>query len=248
MVRFRMIHLLSAAVIVVVFAASVALVYAANFGIGAAVLFSMFNVVGATFPPSASLVDAKNPFILTAVTIGAIGNIAFTIIFTTLFYQLLGSIDLRYLVSRQRIRVESKHMVITPINGIGLNLAKQVRAQGIGVVFVDNDGLRVRKAIKDGFLALHADPTQQESLLGARIGEAAVLLALDDNDIENTFVTLAARSANSRIRIISRVKRLEDISKMERAGARRVISPEVAIGEEMADFIASGVGASAPLG
>ena len=245
MVRFRMIHLISAATILVVFALSVALVYAGSFGLPEAALFSLFNIVGATFPPNPALVDARNPFILTAVTIGAIGNLAFTIIFTTLFYQLLSSIDLGYLVSRQRIRVASKHIIITPINGIGLDLGGQVRGQGIGVVFVDDDRQHVRKAIRAGFMALHADPTQPDALLSARIGEASVLYTLNDDDIRNTFVTLAARKANARARIISRVRRLEDISKMERAGARRVIFPEVAIGEELGDFIVSGGKASA---
>lgn len=240
MVRFRMIHLISAAVILVVFVVSTALVFVGSFSIPTAMLFTLLNIMGATFPPDPALIDARNPFILASVTIGAVGNIAFTIIFTTLFYQILSSIDIRYLISKQRIRMASKHVIITPVEGIGIELGKRIWRQGIGVVFVDDDGLRVRKALKLGFLALHGDPSSQQALIGARIDSATTVFALSDDDIKNTFVTLAARRANPKIRIVSRVKRIEDISKMERAGARRVILPEAAIGEEIGEFIVSG--------
>jgi hypothetical protein len=36
---------------------------------------------------------------------------------------------------------------------------------------------------------------------------------------------------------VSRIKRLEDIPKMEKSGARRTILPEAAVGIELSDFL-----------
>ncbi len=91
-------------------------------------LFSFLNIIGATFPPSLGLVDTKNPLVLTAVALGTLGNLAFTIMFTTILYQILSGMDLKYFFSRQRIRRVTKHVIMTPINGIGLELAGGSRA------------------------------------------------------------------------------------------------------------------------
>lgn len=240
MIRLRAIHVLSAIAIAVTFAASTALVMLDNFGFVTAALFSFLNIIGTTFPPSQGLVDPSNPFILSAVALGTAGNLAFTIMFTTIFYQILSSVDVRYFISGQRIKRASKHVIVTPINGIGLELAGRLKGEKIGTVFIDEDRQLVRKTIRKGFLAMRGNPAVLETLEGARISNAIAVFALGDNDIGNTFITIAAKKANGKAIVISRIKRLEDLSKMERAGARRIILPEAAVGEEIGEFILSG--------
>ncbi len=53
------------------------------------------NIIGATFPPADTLVDAQSVYILTAVALGGIANVAFIITFTAIFYQMLSNMDLR---------------------------------------------------------------------------------------------------------------------------------------------------------
>jgi voltage-gated potassium channel len=219
------------------FLISVLLVLLANYSLFTAILFSFMNVIGATFPPTESLLDPHSPFILASITLGGLANIAFTITFTTIFYQILTSFDLRYAFVRQRLRGLSDHVVITPINGMGLELAKRLKANKIPFVFIDESMANVRKALKKGMMALHGDPTTQAALNEARIDNAMVLYALYDDDIKNTFVTIEARRGGKRVRVVSRIKRLEDIPKMEKSGARRTILPEAAVGIELSDFL-----------
>jgi len=157
----------------------------------------------------------------------------------------LSSIDIRYFISRQRIKGVSKHVIVTPINGVGLELAKKLKGRRISTVFIDEDRKLVRKTIRKGFLAMHGNPAVLGTLADARVADAIAVFALGDNDVNNTFITIAAKKANSKAIVISRVKRLEDLPKIERAGARRIILPEAAVGEEMGEFILSGARSAA---
>ncbi|VVB77338.1 Calcium-gated potassium channel MthK [uncultured archaeon] len=242
MVRFNTLQMIATIFIVAIFLASTALVYVGSFNLADATLLSFLNIIGAYFPPNLALVDARNPFILTAEALGTVGNVAFTIVFTTIFYQLLKGIDIKYALSEQMAKRASKHAIITPINGIGLELAARLREQRIPVVFVDDNSGAVRKAIRMGYTALHGDPAAQDTLSAAQASKALFLFTLNEKDITNTFITMAAKRANKKISVISRIQRLEDISKIEKAGAKRVILPEIAVGEEMSGFLLSSSG------
>ena len=241
MVKLRAIHLISIGLIIVIFIISVFLVLLANYGIFEALLFSLLNIIGATFPPTESLLDPRSPFILASVALGSIANVAFTITFTTIFYQLLVDLDIRYFLSKQKLRGLSNHVIITPVNGIGLELAKNLTEIRMPFVFIDEDMSDVRRVLKKGMLAVHGDSTKPGALSEARIDNAAVLYTLYDDDIKNTLVTIEARRGGKRTRVISRIKHLEDIPKMEKSGARRTILPEAAVGVEMSDFLVANI-------
>lgn len=239
MLRLRVIHLIVIVVMVMIFAISTLLVIIDRYTAFDAALFSFLNIIGATFPPNQGLIDTRNSLILAAVALGTIGNLAFTIMFTTIFYQLLGNVDLRYFISKQRIGRLSKHVIITPMNGMAMELAKKIREQRISVVLVEEDKQLVRKALARGFMVVRGDPAHKETLAQAKISSASELFALYEDDVKNTFVALASREANRHVKIISRIKNLENIPKIERAGAKRVILPEAVVGTEIGNFLIS---------
>ena len=239
MVRLKAVHMILIISVIAIFLVSILLVIIDRYTAPVAVLFSFLNIIGATFPPDQGLLDARDSLILTAVALGTIGNLAFTILFTTIFYQLLGGVDVRYFVSKQRIRRQSKHVIITPMNGMALELAKKIREQNIGVVLIDEDRQHVRNALAKGYMTVRGDPAREETLRQAKISSASELFALYEDDVKNTFVALASRAANRRVRIVSRIKSIENIPKIERAGAKRIILPEAVVGTEIGNFLVS---------
>lgn len=237
MVRLRAIHIISIFLIIAIFLLSTALVYFYSGDLFGAVLFSFLNIIGATFPPNQSLVDTNSIFVLAAVFLGAIANISFTITFTTVFYQILSGVNIRYTLSKHGIKHATRFAIITPINGMGIELAKKLKEAKIDPVMIDENKTMVRHAMKDGFLAIHGDAANPEVLDEARISDALGLFSLYDDDVKNTFITIEARRMRRGLRVFTRIKRLDDIAKMERAGARRTMLPEAAVGIELSDFI-----------
>ncbi|MGA3020728.1 MAG: NAD(P)-binding protein [Candidatus Micrarchaeales archaeon] len=236
MIRLRAIHIVAVAIIIVIFIVSTFLVLLAGYDLPTSLLFSFLNIIGATFPPNSNMIDAESPFIFSSVALGGIAKIAFTITFTTIFYQFLSNIDIRYSLMKQKIKTISRHVIITPINGMGLELAKRLKESKIPTLFIDENKTTIKKNARRGILMLHGDPTNADILAEAHIDKALALYALYDNDIKNTFITIEARRMG-KMEVISRIGRLEDIPKVERSGARRVILPEAAVGIEIGEFL-----------
>lgn len=239
MIKLRVIHTISAVALIVLFAVSVVLSFLASSDLFGSLIFSFMNIVGATFPPSPAFIDARNPLMLLAVSLGVLGNISFTILFTTIFYQALSGIDVGYAFAKRSLRTLHQHVIVTPINSMGLEMTKKLKKNGIECVMIDEDMNNVKTALAEGVLAIRGNAAAHEVLQEARIDKALALLALDDDVTKNALVTMAADKAKPSLRIISRIKRIDDIPKVEKAGARRTVLPEFAVGIEMSNYLLS---------
>lgn len=80
---------------------------------------------------------------------------------------------------------------------------------------------------------VQGDATQDEFLLLAGVGRARGLIAALNDDKDNVFITLSARSLNPNLHIISRVSLEKNRKKLEKAGANVIISPNVVSGRRM---------------
>ncbi|MEM0094313.1 MAG: NAD-binding protein, partial [Candidatus Micrarchaeaceae archaeon] len=75
---------------------------------------------------------------------------------------------------------------------------------------------------------------------------AYALLLLGEDDMENTLSVIAAKRINSKIKVAVRIKKEEDIPRMQRAGVSHLILPEHAIGDEIAGSIIEAMKRSRP--
>lgn len=76
-----------------------------------------------------------------------------------------------------------------------------------------------------GFDTLVADPSDEETLEKARIGDALAAVVATNNDAEDALAVLTARQLNPEIRIVAASTEIENIGKLKRAGADTVVSP-----------------------
>jgi Trk K+ transport system NAD-binding subunit len=60
---------------------------------------------------------------------------------------------------------------------------------------------------------------------------------LNDESIKNALAAITAKRINKKVRIASRIKRLDEIAKMKRIGINYLIMPEMAVGDEISNFI-----------
>ncbi|MGI0141329.1 MAG: potassium channel family protein [Candidatus Micrarchaeales archaeon] len=238
MVEFKTIQKLLIVILVVIFGISVSFAIIAGQTPFVSVFWSFMNIIGADFPPSQALVDPVSPLLLIASALDIQGRLIITIVLTTIFYQLLGRIDLRERFVQRKILGLSKHIVIVPMEGIASEMTKKLKAAGRKFIIVETNVREVRKLIDQGMLALSADPAQQETLVRVGVKRASDLLLLDEDDVKNTMIAIEAKKLNPSIKITARIKRQEDVGRMKRAGIDGIILPEVAVGNEIASFIA----------
>ncbi|HEY0607955.1 MAG TPA: NAD-binding protein [Herpetosiphonaceae bacterium] len=179
------------------------------------------------------------------------GGIALTIVLIfsgvgTLYY-LLGSfaealIETSLGTQRER-RMERqiarlrKHYIVCGYGRVGRHAAHELSSQHQPFVVVDNDPEGVEYARSEGCLAMFGDATEDRVLQQAGVERARGLLIATASDAANVFITLSARALNSRLLIVARANDEPTESKLLKAGADKVIAPEVVGGQRMAALI-----------
>ena len=86
-------------------------------------------------------------------------------------------------------------------------------------------------------LYIEGEPTKDEVLREAGVEQAKGLLTCLASDTNNLFVTLSARELNPKLKIVAQATGEISQSKMIKAGADNVISPEIIGGRRMASII-----------
>jgi Trk K+ transport system NAD-binding subunit len=64
-------------------------------------------------------------------------------------------------------------------------------------------------------------------------------VACSDDDIKNSMIAISAKAVGSKVKIITRVAKEENIPKLSRSGVYKCIMPEAAAGDRMSESIIS---------
>ena len=134
----------------------------------------------------------------------------------------------------KRIRELSDHYVVVGMGRVGSVVCQTLAAQGVTFIVVDQDDECIELAEEHGWLYLQGDATSEEVLEAAGVTRARGLVTALDTDADNLFVSLTARGMNPALYIVARSSTVASESKILKAGADRVITPNVIGGRRMA--------------
>lgn len=126
------------------------------------------------------------------------------------------------------------HVIVCGWGRVGRSIAAEVQAAGRKVVVVDQDGANLPDPPT---LVVEGDATEDAVLRAAGIERASALVAAVDSDSANSFITLSARALKPSLFIVARARSEESVEKLRRAGADRVVNPQVIGGARMAAFV-----------
>jgi voltage-gated potassium channel len=139
-------------------------------------------------------------------------------------------------MERQIARLRN-HYIICGYGRVGRHAAQELSSQKQAFVIIDNDPEMVEHALSHGRAAMLGDATEDRVLQQAGIERAKGLLIATASDAANVFITLTARSFNQRLMIVARASDESTESKLLKAGADKVIAPEVVGGQRMAALV-----------
>lgn len=126
------------------------------------------------------------------------------------------------------------HYIICGLGRVGIEIAYELKNNRIDFIVIDNAEEPAGVCNENSWLCIKGDATNDDVLLEAGIDRARVLFAALDTDSENVYVTLSAKSLNPDIFVVARATIHETIGKLEKAGADRVVSPQIIGGRRMA--------------
>jgi voltage-gated potassium channel len=125
------------------------------------------------------------------------------------------------------------HVIICGWGRVGKASAMHLAATNQRVVVVDRDPDRL---VDMAYPYVLGDISDDDVLRHAGLDRARALVAALDTDADNVYVALSARALRPDLVIIARARSDESTSKLLRAGADRVVNPQLIGGRRMAAF------------
>ena len=140
-------------------------------------------------------------------------------------------IEGRFGIARRRRQMKTKiaklkdHLILCGYGRVGEDIAHIFREENIPFVVIDSRPDNIALAEEAGHLCMLGDATSDRVLIEAGIEKARGLVAAVGADVDNTYITLSARGLCPNIFIEARASTTEAETKLKRAGANRVVSP-----------------------
>jgi voltage-gated potassium channel len=116
-------------------------------------------------------------------------------------------------------------------------VAKEFRQAGVDFVVLDFNPQTLEVAAERGDRYIDGSGTKDEDLEAAGLARARGIVVASDSDSDNLYITLSARTARPDLLIVARASSEDAATKLERAGADRIIQPYATAGEEMAKLV-----------
>jgi voltage-gated potassium channel len=129
------------------------------------------------------------------------------------------------------------HIIVCGYGRVGQRAAEEFRAGGVAYVVLDHSDVALAAAEANGDLYLQGDGADDDDLTRAGLARARGLVVASDDDADNLYITLSARSRRPDLTIVARASSEDAERKLRLAGADRVVTPYTTAGRVMANMM-----------
>ncbi|MCF7957553.1 MAG: potassium channel protein [Phycisphaerae bacterium] len=149
--------------------------------------------------------------------------------------------QMRSILGRRKVNNKiaslNNHIIVCGFGRMGRSVCDSLRKRNVNLVVIDNDDAKTTIAETEGYLYVLGDANDESTILDAGIERAQGMITVLDTDAANVFVTLIARDFNPNIKIAARAEKPESESRLRRAGASKVICPQVIGATRLANLL-----------
>jgi len=118
------------------------------------------------------------------------------------------------------------HFIVCGYGQVGRTVVEQLNRLKITFVLIENDEGLCRELLKEGAFVIQGDAKRHDVLNMAGIARAHGICIVIDNDADNLYITVTARSLNPNVKIITRAGQQRYAEAIRNSGADEVIIPE----------------------
>ena len=119
-----------------------------------------------------------------------------------------------------------EHFILCGYGQVGRTVVEQLRLTNILFVLIESSDGLYRQLLNEGILVIHGDAKRHSVLEAAGIRRARGICAFIDNDADNLYITINAKSLNANLRVITRAGQETYAHAMRSAGADDMVIPE----------------------
>lgn len=131
----------------------------------------------------------------------------------------------------------TQHEIVCGWGRMGLAVVEELRRAGRSVVVVESKTEKVQRLKELGVPVVAGDATAEETLRAAGVDRARGLVACLNDDAHNVYTVLTARSLNPDLFIVARAGEEGAETRLQRAGADRVVNPYRHGGARLAQLV-----------
>jgi len=172
------------------------------------------------------------------IIICGVGNFAYLV---SSFSRMLVDGHLQKLLWRRKVqrRIDKleNHFIICGYGRIGGVVVQEILKVSPDVVVIENDEKLIEQLKRDGIMHLAGDATDDTLLVSAGIKRARSIVTALTDEAANVYVSLTARQLNPGIFIVARANNASHITRLEFAGANKVVLPHLIGGVRMAHSV-----------
>lgn len=179
--------------------------------------------------PDMATVEYARGFTILLLVFGT-GSIVF---FASMITAFIVEGDLKNALFSQRLKKRIKrmqdHIVVIGAGTTGQNIIAELVKTNVPVIAVDILEHELREVAdrhpEASFSFVVGDATDDTVLDQLRLGEARGMIVALPSDKDNLYLTVTARQANPKLRIVARCAEITHVEKIKKAGADAVVSP-----------------------
>lgn len=137
---------------------------------------------------------------------------------------------------QEKINRLKEHVIVCGYGKVGKRIVSNLIRGNVPFIVIENESAALEILIRNDMPHVYGDATYGEILDMAGISKAKVLMSCLSNDADNLYVILEAKEMNPKIHLILRASRPDSVRRFLRLGADKVILPEEAGANQMADL------------
>jgi voltage-gated potassium channel len=138
---------------------------------------------------------------------------------------------------QKRIDKLDNHYIVCGYGRIGAVVVQEISKVSPNVVVIESSEKLVEQLKREGIMHLAGDATDDGLLAAAGIKRAKSIVTALTDEAANVYVTLTARQLNPSIFIVARANNASHITRLEFAGANKVVLPHLIGGVSMANNV-----------
>jgi voltage-gated potassium channel len=183
------------------------------------------------------LAMSSGPFILISKILDAMIFPVLAAISAAWFFDFIKRVNLGELMVLAKLKRIEDHVIVVPYNNFAKSLLKELKDSGIKTAVIAENRKEMAQLRRQNELAFSGDIKSIDTFDIAGIHRARCLIACSKDDVQNALITMTAKTANPRIKIISRVNKEENIGRLITSGAKKVIIPERTAGIDIGNAL-----------
>lgn len=169
-------------------------------------------------------------------------SVGFVLYVFSKFAEVMVEGGLRNILERRKMNKQvsqlRNHYIVCGFGRIGKVICQILKESKRPFVVIEKDECEMHNIEAEGYYALAGEAADDEILLRAGIKEARGMIAVVSSDADNVFITLTARGLNPGLFILARSSGAPGAeTKLQRAGASKVISPYYIGARRMAQLV-----------